>query len=127
MKSLVIASILFLLTVVFITVNFFIIDNLLSETMQLIDMLPFKIETENDKALAQDILNRTQTYWDKMETYISATIEHKMRREFIQEFTRTKGFFESGMYNDYSSSLELLSTMIEYIKFNEGISFGNLM
>ena len=115
------------MTVIFITVNFFIIDDFLSETEQFLEMLPFEIENENDEKAALEILYKTEETWDKMETYISIAIEHRMRREFIQEFTRTKGYLQAGMYDDYSASIELLSTMIEYIKFNEGISFGNIM
>ena len=127
MKSLYIAGVLFVLTVIFIIINFYIIDNFLSDTEELLEMLPVKIESEQDKLTAQQVLNETENKWDKMETYISVSLEHKMRREFIQEFTRTKGYFEAGMYDDYSSSIELLYKMIEYIKFNEGISFGNIM
>ena len=127
MKSLVIAGILFILTVIFVAVNFFVINNFLSETEQLLNTLPFEIKDQNDEAAALDILNKTQDIWDKMETYISVALEHRMRREFIQEFTRTKGYLQAGMYDDYSASIELLSSMIEYIKFNEGISFGNIM
>ncbi len=116
-----------MLTVIFITVNYFVIDDFLSETEKLLEMLPAEIENESDKALAQRILYQTDEKWDKMETYISICLEHKMRREFIQEFTRTKRYFESEMYDEYSSSIELLSKMIEYIKFNEGVSFGNIM
>ena len=122
-----IAGILFVLAIIFITINFFIIEDFLAETQKLLYELPEKIESENEIQFGQQILDEIQKKWDKMETYISVSLEHNMRKEFMQEFTRTKGYFESGMYDDYSSSIELLSKMIEYIKFNEGASFGNIM
>lgn len=93
MKTTVIAGILFLLVLVFLGVNFYMLNAIFDETLALFSTLPVSAEaleqaSEEELAAIDLRLNEIYGLWQKHETYLCFGLEHAASRSFLRRIFR---------------------------------------
>lgn len=132
MKSLIIASILFLTVIVFVCINFFVLNNFFDRISGYLEALPQSSgvleempEEQTEQVFRQ--LDRILSEWKSYETYICLSMDHNVSRKFLEYFIPAVSYFESGDYPSFLAQAKNAYDMLDHMKFDESLKFGNLL
>ena len=131
MKSLITASVLFLSVLVLITVNFFMLDNLIDYTEKNLENIPETIKelekmTNKQKENISLSLKEIQKKWDKKETFLCLSLKHTVSREFVGQLIPAKSYFDSEEYPEFLALIISAKDTLKHISYDEGFRIGNI-
>ncbi len=132
MKSVITAGVLFLVVLVFLCVNFFVLNAIFNETLDLFSLLPVSmdaLEGADEKQLAEIDLHLNEIYgiWKKHETYLCFSLEHAASRSFLEVFLPAMAYFEAEEYPAFLAQIRAARDIMEHLVFDESVRIGNIL
>ena len=132
MKTTVIAGILFLLVLVFLGVNFYVLNSVFDETLALFSTLPVSkeaLEQASEEELAAIDLRLNEIYglWQKHETYLCFGMEHAASRSFLETYLTAMAYFESKEYPAFLAQMRAAHSLVKHFVFDESLRLGNIL
>ena len=132
MKSVITAGILFLAVFVFLWVNFFVLNGIFDDTLDLFSTLPVSVEAleqADEKELAEIDLRLNDMYgvWKKHETYIWFSLEHTASRTFLETFLPAMAYFEAEEYPAFLAQIRASRDIVSHLAFDESLEIGNIL
>ena len=132
MKTTVIAGILFLLVLVFLGVNFYMLNAIFDETLALFSTLPVSAEaleqaSEEELTAISLRLNEIYGLWQKHETYLCFGLEHAASRSFLETYLPAMAYFEAKEYPAFLAQTRAARDIVKHLVFDESIRLGNIL
>ena len=132
MKTTVIAGILFLLVLVFLGVNFYVLNSVFDETLALFSTLPVSkeaLEQASEEELAAIDLRLNEIYglWQKHETYLCFGMEHAASRSFLETYHPAMAYFEAKEYPAFLAQMRAAHSLVKHFVFDESLRLGNIL
>ena len=132
MKTVITAAVMFLAVIVFVWVNFNVLNNFFDETNELLVGLPTTVEEVEGMDQAQlagvnERLEKIHMGWKERETYISLSLEHSVSREFLNAFLPAVAYFNTRSYPEFLAQIKLARDTLEHLIFDESLKLGNIL
>lgn len=132
MKTTVIAGILFLLVLVFLGVNFYVLNSIFDETLALFSTLPVSkeaLEQASEEELVAISLHLNEIYglWQKHETYLCFGLEHAASRSFLETYLPAMAYFEAKEYPAFLAQMRAAQSLVKHFVFDESLCLGNIL
>lgn len=132
MKTTVIAGILFLLVLVFLGVNFYVLNSIFDETLALFSTLPVSKEaleqaSEEELAVIDLRLKEIHGLWQKHETYLCFCLEHAASRSFLETYLPAMAYFEAKEYPAFLAQMRAAHSLVKHFVFDESLRLGNIL
>ena len=132
MKSLITAAVLFLSVLILITVNYFILNDLIDFTENNLAVIPETLNTlknisAKDKEKISSALEKIEKKWEKKETFLCLSLKHNVSREFMGQLIPAKSYFESGEYPEFLALILSVKDTLKHINYDEGLKLGNIL
>lgn len=130
MKSLYFSYAIFGSVIVFLGINFFILNSVFDFTKQELEKIPESInfyENIDDKEILRirTNLEKIKKKWEKKESYLCMSLQHDTNREFLGNIVSAISFFNSEEYPEFIEQKKAAADTLEHIIYDEGFRFGN--
>lgn len=132
MKSLVTAVVLFLSVILLISVNSFILNDLIEYTEKNLGLIPEtlkeleNISTEQKEKISASLEN-IEKKWNKKETFLCLSLKHNVSREFAGQLIPAKSYFDSEEYPEFLALILSAKDTLKHISYDEGFKIGNIL
>lgn len=116
--------------IVFLGINYFILNSVFDFTKKELEEIPENIEfyenINDDEILKiRTHLEKVREKWKKKESYLCMSLQHDVNREFLENIMSAISFFNSEEYPEFIEQKMSASDTLEHMIYDEGFRFGN--
>ena len=117
---------------VFLGVNFYVLNSIFDETLALFSTLPVSkeaLEQASEEELAAIDLRLNEIYglWQKHETYLCFGLEHAASRSFLETYLPAMAYFEAKEYPAFLAQIRAAHSLVKHFVFDESLRLGNIL
>lgn len=116
--------------IVFLGINYFILNSVFDFTKKELEKIPENIGfyeniTDEDISRIRTHLENVREKWEKKESYLCMSLEHDVNREFLENIMSAISFFNSQEYPEFIDKKMSAFDTLEHMIYDEGFRLGN--
>ena len=116
--------------IVFLGINYFILNSVFDFTKKELEKIQENIGfyeniTDEDISRIRTHLENVREKWEKKESYLCMSLEHDVNREFLENIMSAISFFNSQEYPEFIDKKMSAFDTLEHMIYDEGFRLGN--
>lgn len=132
MKTLLVSVALFVAVTAFVVINYFFLTDFIKDIQYKLELIPTTVEelenlSDFEKYQYRLLLDNIREKWEKRETYMCLSLNHKVAREFFGSFIPAGSYFDASEYPEFLANIKDAKDTLDHLSFDEGICIGNIM